>query len=1566
MSLLSRVGGVLKGAGGAIVGTIDSVLDAAARLDNDDDALSFGDFLAFFKRGTQATRAGTPIVMRDRRGNAVAPKGTLPALGVRAQPYDMRNFDSAGPGENIAGFVSGLDQLFRPPASTIRRNLIEPVTSRIPEPVRDVGKFGYDAFADPIAHTVDLMNDAYNGVSRGLSTVILASELRADREFQETIKNMPLLEQLGYVNRLAWDAAKETSPGQAVMYAVLGGNHVDITDPDEVARILDSPFFDYGSGAIDAGLRIYADPTAVLAGGAIRVTQARRVKQAAAFASESATAVGTVAERAAGIDRLYDAARAAETPAEFRRAHFPSRNNQAAHIQATALWDAAHMPDEVVTAPLGRAQALHAPQTAGGLNPTPEGALGPRTIGTGETIIESELGAPTIRGTGGSRGLVDLTPNQASREKFNTLMRAMLGNDEASSILRTADAATAEQVAFAQQLRNWMHPIVTPDPNNPLFRVSVPEDLGLAGQVAPLGAAGPSTAAQRLQLDDVIDSLIPQAVRASREADLIGTLAAQGGTVPRVTRANTARMSMVRSDFYQTHPLGKTLRVFADFNPQRRINLHEADFDVHVDRLLTNVGLDQAQRDFWRTRAMRATGAGERRAILSDLDNVVIDHYAATYNIDPDLIRAARDKARTEIDDMLVNAKYDTETETTILRTINEAGEYEEFRLPLHPTQLENWGTLPDYKLLNEIARTKAGKYTTRESWMATGDAALNTFYRVWKPAVLFGTRTPIRVVGEEAVRFMSVAGAIDATRAIGKTVGMKLGDVLKLTDEELRYLPPAARRPVTSPMIEGAAVPSLGAEGALNVYAGALEASAGGVLPYAVAQDVAFSRLIDSFDNWRTLSGTDPGHMQAWLNDINKQIRGSRLARKLLDNGGDIDDAVTWLRTSHEGKTTMRANRLWARDPEGWAMSIQDQIGRYLPTDELRAAASQGAISEETLTRLFPEAASRPPVHGQLLAYTIGRDHVSRTFTNILNRFHERTAVEPSIQLTRHNMFDSVYRRSIEDQTRQAIRLGRREPWTMEELRQVERNAHRTAMGEVRETLFDMAEYSRFAEATRFVAPFANATREVITTWFGIALRNPAFVRRMQIAWKAPERAGWIYDVDGNQVHEDGSATSPQGVKVKASPGRMVRVRFPDWAQDVPVLGKVVPDNGVLVNKDSLNSILANPYGSSPVIEVALARLVDDAASETQLKPFFPYGIDRSFVKPLLPSAVRAAIDTDREAKASLQIYWGRVAEYEKNGRQGPKPTMQEAKQAAAHFKWLDVLAKMVLPASVRPVVTPMQPYIDIYKEMQRNDPEHAQETFLEKYGVEFASLTLAMTKTIDGVQPTLEAWRRRGELEDFIAQYPELGAVAIGEVSDPFNPAVYDRQLRTRVGGENYDPQRRQVTPNEAQELPEIAAGWHEFSRAMDLIEAERIRRKLPNLRVKGASQLAAVKKLYIEHLSEKYKAWGDAYRADDPAKYEHRIEGMRQIVQRLGGSGRTDIDYLGHYLDLRDTIEGVLNQRVTRNKSGMLDSATNRDLLIAWETGVGNLVQSSPAFQRLWNRYLDHDAPRGHKAA
>lgn len=1140
----------------------------------------------------------------------------------------------------------------------------------------------------------------------------------------------------------------------------------------------------------------------------------------------------------------------------------------------------------------------------------------------------------------------DVEDVHLAKERFNLVLRAGLGNKDAYDILKTEYASLADDVSRLQ-LEYGANTVVTVDPNNPLMRY-----MSDAPNVSPEYSQ---------MMDQAIEEKASAAARADRTVALRNTL----DRVPQVTRRGELRTALVRSEFYQNTRLGRTLRVFADINPVSLVNLHADDIDVQINRFLTNAGVPIETREALRTASMRG-GAAANAAVIQDAENAVIDHIANTTGLDPDVLRV-RVKAQKEANAAAVStSRYDASTETTVLRTINAAGEVDELHLPFHPTQFQNYAALPDANAIRKLADKMSGRFTGGQQTLEMTNDALNQFHRLWKPSVLFGTRTPLRIIGEEHIRTMSKFGALSTLMGDARQVRGALADRLGRTPEELRTTPPVARRPVVG--LGGVEMPAslVDEAGYPTVLSGELNRTAGGVRQYGAAEAIDRAALLESTKNWVTLTGTDPGHAEAWVNDINNQIRQSPLGQELLANGGDIAATVDWMRTSDEGKRLMRANKMRARDPEGWALSAEDQIQRYLPTEDLRATAAAGPVDQSMLQAAYPAPSTRPNVHGQLLTESLAEGQGWRNVKARIDGLMDKLSTKPDIFLSRQPHYDMAYRAEIDRQVDNAQKLGVTH-WTADDVQQITKVARRKALGEVRETLYDLAEYSRFAEAFRFAAPFANASREVITTWAQIALHDPAFVRRMQIVWSSPERAGLIYDSNGNQVHPDGTATAPDGSTVKPGQGRFFRFQAPDWAHDIPVLGKIVPHGPIVVNKESLNTILANPFGVSPLVQIAASRLVDTPGIETALKPFFPYGIDHAIIKPLLPTAARALVDQNRRAETTMRLYNDMVVEYELNGRNGAMPTMAEAKRRESTYATLQALAGITVPTSVRPL-SPVQPYIDIYKQMLSADPAHAKDNFIDKYGVEFIAITNAVTRSVDNVQPTLDAWRKRGQFASFIEEHPELGALAVGEVSDPFNTAVYNKQKRTAVGPNDDRRQRQRVPSLEFAKNPNIEAGWYEFGKGMDQIEAARIARGLPNLRIKAAQDLAAYKQQFVAELATSYPDWKADYDKSDPGAYQKRIDGMRELVAKMGPAikSRPDLQYLGYYLEFRDTVEAALAQRArSRGGSGQLDSASNADLADAWDTGVGRLVEQSPAFGRVWNRYLDHDKPIGHRS-
>lgn len=1144
---------------------------------------------------------------------------------------------------------------------------------------------------------------------------------------------------------------------------------------------------------------------------------------------------------------------------------------------------------------------------------------------------------------------------QQGREAFDLTLRGLLGQSDAIDTLAANHKQLAYQLGKLTENRNallvkWNGALVAPERDRAAF------DL----------------------LDNAVAETNSQAARLERTLAVTGSL----DTIPKVSRASEARAAMTRTDFYRKSWLAAPLRTVFGMNPQRVLSVHADDFDVQLDRFMRKAGVDPEMRDLVRSQAIDANRMGPKaiRDAKDAAEAAAVEAIAARHNVPPEFIMGARSRGVKETDDLINHARFDANSGNTIVKFADDEGNLVERHIPLSPEQLRNYVFLPDAKAIEREAKSLSGTLEANKfftHWLAgsTGTAevtaseaadwALGKFNRVWKPAVLLSVRWPMRVVGEEQVRALSKIGALDLARAHKETVTGFIGDKLGRTADELVDVPYVARRPV---VVNGDTfAPSLMERNGPAVEARLLEETASYNRMYGQHEVGLRSNLYAQTQDWVELQPGDNRYMEAWSHAANNQLGRSRLARRLMENGMDTEDAVRWLKTDPEGVRFAQTLPIRSRDPEGWVAAVEDQILRYLPDEELRQAALNHAFTPELAERVLPNAASQPIVHGQNLTELLGHERsFAETVGKHIDGAMQHLMQTPTVRLSRQPVFDALYRKRIADLVERAADEG----LEMTDARRalIERSARRHALGESRELLYDMAEHSQLGEALRFIAPFVDASREVITRWAGITVDNPLFVRRLQVLWQQPEKAGFVYDGMGRQVQPDGKVIDVNGRRVNPEGGKYVRFVAPEWAKDIPVIGEVLR-GGVQFNKESVNTIIANPFGAGPLVQVAMAKLYNPTPEQQeQWKWLFPYGMSDD-VKTLLPTTVREAVKgEDERSRAALTMHiWNDLATtWELNGRSGHKPTIEEAKHIEGRIHQLMIApSKFLSPVGLQSL-SPYQPYIDYLHQLQNADPSTAGQEFYDKFGVEFAALANSVSRSNDNVPPTVAAYRQREKYAALIERFPELGGIIVDDVDGKFSNAVYQEQL-TRALGPNTDKKQRELVPkDEFVKRPYISAGWSEFSKAMDAIDAIRVQRALPNLKVKAARDLYEAKQEIVAHIASKYPDWWDEYRVVDPAKAEKKVDGLRAIANDPMLGERDDIRLLHTWIVARDVMAAELRRRNRAGDSGDLNATSNIDLANQWGSITSALVERNLMFSKLYYRYLDNLDPSGLKGA
>lgn len=1047
-----------------------------------------------------------------------------------------------------------------------------------------------------------------------------------------------------------------------------------------------------------------------------------------------------------------------------------------------------------------------------------------------------------------------------------------------------------------------------------------------------------------------------------RYAERVKSAYAKMTEAPRVSVAGEIRSQLKETSWvYQKGPLSTVWHTVFDMKPNRLLHLNGTGSDATVSRFLAKSGLSEERQLALRGEYMGLANADQRLQMAT--------------RIQDEAITSILDKAGIgEADRFLLLQKMNQgldETRTVIRRIFdvdgrgmvavpNEAGSLSWHHTPLWNTQQALVTYMPDLdevqRLADQVGQTQLRAGMRKGAALA--EDAMDRFYRLWKPGVLLRAGWPIRVVGDEQVRILSKIGVLSQLKELAP-LGRELKDSVGRVSERLRRVPPALReeRPTyhTAPMrnlYDYEREAAFGTPGELeNIYTHLVDSAASFRSQIGGKETELLGKLRTG--SWETIEPGTETYARSWEQAVNLQIGQDQMARQFLA-GKTAQEVEDWLQRTPEGRTYARSVPRRRPNLKRWSEQAEMQVLDYVPAELRQQLLETGKLSHADLMGAVPDVASRPLVHGEILQQALKGSPLDGVLTEAVDKMYNLLGRLPSNHLSRSKFFDHVYRSESDRLTtllHEQLPEGERLTITHHDM--IAKQSREHALGETKKLLYDLSEESNLAGILRHVAPFFMAWQEVLTRWTGLAIENPAFIARMREAWMAPEKMGWVVDEDGREVEWDGSPDEygkERYILTSAIPG----------IRDLPG----VP--AMKFNKKSFNSILQGAPGFGPPVQIPVNEIIKDKPElEESFRFIMPFGSQEG-LDIVMPTMVKRATtasagdDSRMYTNSKMRIFGDMMVDYNL-GKVEDKPTWADANKRAQDFWSLRTIASALLPAQPT-ILSPYQMYIDAYRQRKNLDPQGADAWFLDTYGEEFFPLTQAISKTVDGVAPTLEGKRARAKYQTLIEKHPELGSLIIGsEGTGEFNSSVYRQQLQDKVSSESSQTQRRSLTQEEVETGTDVRLGWEKYGKAMDLIEAERIQRGLPNLQVKAASQLAAVKKAITAKLADEHPAWYEALNQQDGLKWPKRIAALREIsdpVLHPELQGRSDIRKLGEYIRTRDSIQKELARRKEEGGYSSLQAAANQDVAQVWSTLVGRMTESDTAFQQLYFRYLERD--------
>ncbi len=1125
---------------------------------------------------------------------------------------------------------------------------------------------------------------------------------------------------------------------------------------------------------------------------------------------------------------------------------------------------------------------------------------------------------------------------------------------------------------------------------------------------------GLNTRAQKMAvpfIDDLVKELLSEVedqAALTRFLDRISDMAPiRQIQFPRIgTGVNLIR----RTSFYQQSSLTRPIRVVSENRPHQWINLNDPLSDKQVKRQMLEaqgLGFTPKQVADTQKRYAMADNEAAKEAVIASMNKQIIDKAAKVAKMTPKEFEKLLNESRAGTDQakqFLASRRYASGKKDLFEWTDPETGEIFMVPQPVLSTQLASWIPIPNAREIVKQAN-KIGKLRARLPGAKVVDL-LDEFYRIWKPSVLLRGGWMIRVVSDEQLRILAMMGSmLNHIAAISKgevpkfssvfaadlTWGQRAGATLATATgtQPITALTVRAAKGITSVAdklgllnkqtmrhMDNAGLENL--VSSRSTYGGPSEQTLRS-LQTLIGRDeqVVLNHLYKKgIGEWKSITAGDPGFGTAWARVLTEQYGRDPLGRKLIQdilsrrlfdlddiNPGDMKALVIsgkkFLRNTAEGREVAERMPWASRDPERWLTELIEEINSYTGgfDEDLLRGSLRHKVTDKMLESIDERV--RPDiVHSEMVAQTLGTSATMEVLKDFTSEAFDLIGRLPTDTLSRQPLFKELY--SKEMLRLERIRAQQGLVLNEDAIVRMDQSARQFAIATTKEYLYDLAEVSRFGYMVRHIAPFYPAWQEIYTVWGKLARQDPSIFGRAKLLWEAPNKAGMVYtDQDGEEF-----------ISFRLSEDAANNLKLSGWQ-------KYIATGGIDFAKQSFNLILNNPLpGVGPPIQYPVNEIVKRKPElEEALKFLLPFGVTTSRTNIFLSPLVRqiASELKGREGDKSYErafidaLTWMDV-QY-RRGERTTIPTPEEAHDIAGKLRIIRWATRLASPA--QPIFrSPLQPFIDIYRDMQDTlGPEKAHEAFLNEVGMEFFAVTESRTASVTGIPPTVEAEVARRKYTELIQKYPEYGNLIIGdEALGEFSMAAFAAQLERPIDPDNpFSEVERAYRPQELDPrtggIIEVdrKLGWGEYIQAMDVIDLERKRRGLPNLRVADASDLADAKEAVTQFIRAKYPSWWEDFNTRDDLKWGKRIEAFRAITKDTASQSRSDINTLATYLEGREIILQELNRRKMSGGSSTLDASANQDLAFLWDSTVTKLLEDNIAFGPLYYRYLEGDPVR-----
>ena len=154
----------------------------------------------------------------------------------------------------------------------------------------------------------------------------------------------------------------------------------------------------------------------------------------------------------------------------------------------------------------------------------------------------------------------------------------------------------------------------------------------------------------------------------------------------------------------------------------------------------------------------------------------------------------------------------------------------------------------------------------------------------------------------------------------------------------------------------------------------------------------------------WDIITGDRGEWLSSYLRVVNRQFRNDPAAMRII--AGESDEAVlTWLAKDPQGIAYWKGLRDHYDSPDDWLVTLRSDVDNLLPTEQARTLAGTRRLSEQDVAEMWPAAATRPGVPGELLKTPAERNIVMDGYLKTQEQFFKYAADIPETMMGRHQI---------------------------------------------------------------------------------------------------------------------------------------------------------------------------------------------------------------------------------------------------------------------------------------------------------------------------------------------------------------------------------------------------------------------------------------------------------------------------------------------------------------------------------------------------------------------------------